>query len=626
MIIKKQLFTFTIVLYFILLTISSVGYCAQTLEVKDAEVNQEGLLEGVEKMLGSHEQDIALLESDLNSLKEVLEKLSIVEKKLIEGKGDDEALGLITKEEDILGNRINAISESIRARSETTEVANNLKKALEEKSSLSEMQNRVDKDALLLPVSQLESVQKESVLLEARLESILAMSRDREIDYLTMQSKNDAARLGLVGEKKQLQNEARKLTRLKPETHEGGTLIDSKKRILESELKLRDDKIKLLLMQTELAKLRSQSAQVQRSNVELERDIKTEIANILSLKFKGAEIEREKKAAEEAKKAEGERRRIAEEERAAVELEKKKALKKEGIAVQKQLEETSPEKKKILEVEADVYKQKRLVAIKKEELIAVGTEKGEYLAELSQIQEDIKKFIEDENTPGEITAKLVVIDAESKRIQNKVKNIQNRLSAVEKQKVIIGESLEQVRLDLIPAVQGEKSNIEKEAEKFSSIEQGKLLVKLANLRLKHIEEQKNLIEKEFEIGNVLLESSTVFLGKLADAKERLSDILAANVWERRESGISTNTVIEGLSDIKILKDKPVDFYKAFVHYLKKLSVYLSKTENIPDFIIKVIIVVFVIIFTFFARRFLNKWADREIERYTASISTDISHF
>ncbi len=617
MIIKKLSFTFTIVLYSIFLTISAVGYCEQAAEVEDAAVNQEGLLDGVERIPGSHEQDIARLESELSSIEKLLEKLRTIERKQVDANDDGNVLDLIIKQEDILEIRINTISESIRVRSETTEVVNNIKKVLEAKPGLSEMQGSAYKDASLLPVSQLESVQKESVLLGARLESVLAMFRDKEANYLTIQSKNDTTRLSLEEEKEKLRDEAGELTDLKPEKREERSLIDRRKSLLKSEIRLRDDKIKLLAMQTELAKLRLQSVQVQRSNIEQERDIKAKIADILSLKFKEAEDERKKKEAEDAKRAEEERRHIAEEDRAAAELEKKKALQEEEIAVQKQLMETSPEKKRILEVEADVHKQKGLVATIKGGVITVDTDKEEYLTELNKILEDIKKFFEGENTSGEIAAELDFINAESNRIRDKVKNIQSRLSAAEKQKAIINESLDQVRAELTPDVQGEKSIIEKEADGFSNIEQGKMLVKLANQRLKYIEEQKNLIEKEFKIGHELLGSSKDFLEKLTDAKGRLSEIRAANVWERRESRISTNTVIAGLSDIKILKDKPLDFYKALVQYLNKLSVYLSNTENIPVFIIKIIIIVFVVFFTFFARRLLVKWSGREIKRFAA---------
>ena len=261
---------------------------------------------------------------------------------------------------------------------------------------------------------------------------------------------------GIEDEKGKLQKEIEELVNQKAGTHDESILIDNKKRLLESEIKLRDDKIKLLFMQIELAKLEPQFAQVQRLNLELEKDIKIEISGILSLKFKEKEIQRKEKEAEETKRTEEEIRRIAEEEKAKAELEKKEALKQEEIAVQERLEETSPERKRILEIEADVHKQKGLIATIEDELITVGTDRHEYLAGFKEILENIDELLGGENTPDEISRELDVITAESKRIQNKVETIQSLLSATEKQKAIIDESLEKVRAELVPIVSGRK--------------------------------------------------------------------------------------------------------------------------------------------------------------------------
>ena len=336
-----------------------------------------------------------------------------------------------------------------------------------------------------------------------------------------------------------------------------------------------------------------------------------------SIAVERTEVQGKEKEAEEARRIEEETRKVAEEEKVRAEFEKKEALKKEEIAVQKKLEETSPERKRVLGVEADVHRQKSFVATLKDELITVGTENLEGRAEFKRIQKNIEEMLGGENTPTEIATELVVIKVESKRIQDKVKTIQSLLSATEKQKSIIIEGLKNARADFISTIPGEKSSIEKEAEKFSDKRQGALLVELANLRVRHIEEQNNLVEKKAVVLRERLELGNVLLERLADVEKELSQVRAANVWARRESKISTNTVIEGLTDIKVLKDKPFDFYRASGQNLKKLSTYLSNTENIPAFIVKVVIIVFVISLTFFARRFLNKWANRKIDRFTA---------
>ncbi|HDY66226.1 MAG TPA: mechanosensitive ion channel [Candidatus Scalindua sp.] len=343
----------------------------------------------------------------------------------------------------------------------------------------------------------------------------------------------------------------------------------------------------------------------------------SQATDIGSIAVERTEVQGKEKEAEETRRIEEETRKVAEEEKVRAEFEKKEALKKEEIAVQKKLEETSPEKKRVLGVEADVYRQKSFVATLKDELITVGTENLEGRAEFKRIQKNIVEMLGGENTPTEIATELDVIKVESKRIQDKVKAIQSLLSATEKQKSIIIEGLKNARADFTSTIPGEKSSIEKEAEEFSDKAQGELLVELANLRVRHIEEQNNLVEKKAVVLRERLELCDVLLGRLAGVEKELSQIRAANVWARRESKISTNTVIEGLTDIKVLKDKPFDFYKASGQNLKKLSIYLSNTENIPAFIVKVVIIVFVISLTFFARRFLNKWANRKIDRFTA---------
>jgi hypothetical protein len=221
------------------------------------------------------------------------------------------------------------------------------------------------------------------------------------------------------------------------------------------------------LAQTELARRNLQTAQIQRLNKQLEINVKAGIADILSIKFKEAELQRTEYEDEEAKKAEEERRRVAEEEKARAELEKKVALKKEEIAVQKQLEETSPDRKRVLAVEADVHKQQGIIATIKNELITTSNEGHKDRAEFRKIQKKIEEILVGENTPDEITVKLDLISIDIQRIEDKAKAIESLLTAAEKQKSIITESLKNSRSDLSSTIPGEKSNIEKEAEGFS---------------------------------------------------------------------------------------------------------------------------------------------------------------
>ncbi|MHC4321154.1 MAG: mechanosensitive ion channel domain-containing protein, partial [Planctomycetota bacterium] len=616
MIIRKLVPAF-IILVSLSFVLSRGNLYSQPFKDEELTSKQTEHLEELKNHLDVHLQDITNLKSDINALKEELKILNTTIEELIEGKAEVEALDLVTKQKVIVEKRINTLNETVRVRTEIKDMAGYLAKALEAASKLTERKKKINDEASLLPASQFEGIQKEVELLRAGLQATLSVVKEKETYLSTSKTSCDASRLKLEKEKEGLNDKLKTLTNRKPSTREESYKIDNIKRSLASEIKLKDEKVSLLLAQTELARRNLQTAQIQRLNKQLEINVKAGIADILSIKFKEAELQRTEYEDEEAKKAEEERRRVAEEEKARAELEKKVALKKEEIAVQKQLEETSPDRKRVLAVEADVHKQQGIIATIKNELITTSNEGHKDRAEFRKIQKKIEEILVGENTPDEITVKLDLISIDIQRIEDKAKAIESLLTAAEKQKSIITESLKNSRSDLSSTIPGEKSNIEKEAEGFSDGALGVQLVKLANQRVKYIEEQNILIETNIDGLNERLELNQTLLDDLTEIRETLSQIQAANVWARRESRISTNTVIVGVTDLNTLKDKPFDFYKESVQNLKKLRIYLAKTENIPAFIIKVIIIVFVVFFTFFARRFLKKWAKHEIEKFLA---------
>ena len=613
MIIKKLAFV-TIILVSLSFILTGGDLCCQPVKIEELTSKQEKRLEDVKKDIAVHLQDIANLKSNVNTLEEEEKILNTSIEKLIEGKAGVEALDIFTKQKVVIEKRINVLNETIRVRTEIKDKADYLAKSLEVASTLTYRKKKIKDEAALLPASQSEGIQKEVELLKAGLQATLSVVHEKETYLSTSKTSCDTSRLKLKKERGKLSDKLKTFTKRKLSTGENSFKIDNIKHSLESEIKLKDEKVALLLAQTELARRNLQMAQIQRLNKQLEIHVKAGIAEILSKKFKEAELQINE---EEDVAAEEKRQRLAEAEKARAELEKKVALKKEEIAVQKQLGETSPERKRVLAIEADVHKQQGIIATIKDELITTDNERHKDRTEFRKIQKEIEEVLGGENTPDEIAAELGIINIDIQRIEDKAQAIQSLLTATAKQKSIIIESLKKSRSDLLPTVPGEKSNLEKEAEGFSDYALSLQLIKLANLRVKHIEEQNILIETKIDGLNERLELNKILLDELSKTSKTLSQIRAANIWSRHESRISTNTVIEGVTDLKTLKNKPFDFYKASVNNLKDLRIYLSKTKNIPAFIIKVLIIVFVIFFTFFARRSLKKWAKHEIERFMA---------
>jgi len=618
MIIRKLAPAFIILVSLSFILINGSLY-SQPLKSEDPTSRRAERSDDVKKNLDTdtYLHDIAILESNINALKEELKIVNTTIEKLIEDKTKAVALDLVTKQKAIVEKRIKTLNETIRVRTETKDKAGYLAKALAVASTLTERKKNIEDEAGQLPASQFEGIQKEVELLKAGLQATLSVVKEKETYLSTSRTSCNASRSKLEEEREKLNEKLKTITNRKPSTQEESYEIDITKRSLEDEIKLKDEKVNLLLVQTELARRNLQIAQITRLNKQLEINVQAGIADLLSERFIEAELQRKEKEAEEVRKADEERRRFAEEEKAKVGLEKEVALKKAEIAVQKQLVETSPERKKVLAAEADIHQQQGIIATIKDELITIGNERHKDHTESRKIQIDIERILVGENTPDVIDAELGVISIDVQRIEDKIKAIQSLLTAAEKQKSIIVESLKSLRSDLLPTVPGEKSNIEREAESFSDSVLGSQLIKLAYLHVEHVEEQNVLIEAKIGGLNERLELNKILLDELATTWETISQILAANVWARRESSVSTKTVIEGVSDLKGLKGKPFDLYKTSAVNLKRLKTYLSETESILAFIVKVIIVIFVIFSAFFARRYLNKWAKHEIERFMA---------
>jgi len=75
----------------------------------------------------------------------------------------------------------------------------------------------------------------------------------------------------------------------------------------------------------------------------------------------------------------------------------------------RQGEETSPERKRVLAVEANVHKQQGIIATIKNELITTSNERHKDRAEFRKIQKEIEEILGSEHTPDEITVELDII-------------------------------------------------------------------------------------------------------------------------------------------------------------------------------------------------------------------------
>ncbi|KHE91022.1 MAG: hypothetical protein SCABRO_03324 [Candidatus Scalindua brodae] len=178
---------------------------SQPAEVQGMAIQRTEFLENAKNILESSGQDITNLESSLNTLKEELNTLKTRRDKLIEDKVEGDALDLVTKQKSIIENRINTLDGTIRAKLEMKGVAGALEKALETAAVLTDKKSKINEESDLVPASQFESIQKETELLKARLEAILAIVKEKEAYFLTSKTSLDTSKLKSEEEKKKTQ-------------------------------------------------------------------------------------------------------------------------------------------------------------------------------------------------------------------------------------------------------------------------------------------------------------------------------------------------------------------------------------------------------------------------------------
>ena len=298
MIIRKLAPIF-IILVSLSFTLSRGNLYSQSFKSEELTSKRAKRFEDVKKNLDVHLQNIANLESSINVLKEELKILNTTKEELIKGNAEAEVLDLVTKQRVIVEKRINILNETIRVRREIKDRAGYLSKTLEIASTLNGRNKKIKDEASLLPASQFEGLQKEVELLKAGLQASLSVVKEKETYLSTSKTYFDMSRLKIEEEKEELKDKLETVTSRKPSTQKEIYKIDKTKRSLESEIKLKDEKVNLLLAQTELARRNLQTAQIQRLNKQLEINIKAGIADILSKKFKEADLQRKEKEAEE---------------------------------------------------------------------------------------------------------------------------------------------------------------------------------------------------------------------------------------------------------------------------------------------------------------------------------------
>ncbi|MBI2556926.1 MAG: hypothetical protein HYW13_05860 [Planctomycetes bacterium] len=112
------------------------------------------------------------------------------------------------------------------------------------------------------------------------------------------------------------------------------------------------------------------------------------------------------------------------------------ARKTEEIA-QEQMVTTSPGKKRVLELEAEVHKQIGLVAKKKDELITIGTQRYKDVTEHRKLEAEVEDLINKGAALKDVEESLKKVESELKRFSEAITALESLIPSVKQEEKLV---------------------------------------------------------------------------------------------------------------------------------------------------------------------------------------------
>lgn len=363
--------------------------------------------------------------------------------------------------------------------------------------------------------------------------------------------------------------------------------------------------ITIFATRLETAKARYDHGRQVLKNAELNAAVLDEKVYCLEEKFKREELKKKQADLEAAKKVAEINQKIAETNREKVEKTLQDAIKRSEKIALEQVTTTSPEKKRVLELEAEVHKQEVLLARQKDELITEGTQRYKDVAEYKELETNIELFLSKGSASKEIDEMYKRLDADGQRFSDAKTAVESLIASLTQEEKLFSDNLDAARKDI--------AKIRNEVAAFGDEELARQAVEFANKKADMQKEQLTLISTRLERLHERLEIKKDALNLLQDTKENLIKIRAANIWTRIESTISMRTVKDVYTDLTDYHNWFKSFYENVLIYTKNILSYISDKRYTIAFWLKVSGLAILIAGFYFSRRFIHAWCASKIE-------------
>ncbi|OHC06933.1 MAG: hypothetical protein A3K50_02050, partial [Planctomycetes bacterium RIFOXYD12_FULL_42_12] len=365
----------------------------------------------------------------------------------------------------------------------------------------------------------------------------------------------------------------------------------------------------------ETAKIRHDESIQSLKNAEFNSAFLAEKARRLEERIKAEELKKKQAELEAAKKAEEVTQKVAEVTRAEAEKTIQETARKTEEIAQEQMVTTSPEKKRVLELEAEVQKQLGLIAKKKDDLITIGAQRYKDVTEYKKLEAEVEDLINKGAALKDVEESLKKVESELKRFSEAITALESLIPSVKQEERLVSDNLSMAY--------GEISKIEKEITSFEDRELAGKATEHARQIAKALGEQAGLISARLDRLYERLEIKKNALALLDKTKETLNNMKAANVWTRLRSSISTKTFIVLYKDIAGSYARLDYLFNAVQLHTKDFITYVAQNKHTLTFWVKLCGIALLAIGCYFTKRRIRRLcAKKAIEFYEYEASSD----
>ena len=591
------------------------GIIVKTEDIETAQIKTEEIKTTQDKYIKETELLISNLDSDAETTAIYLEELqwskNIYQTKEI----SPEFLELLDNELGIVKQKIDADTEQIQAYKDQITAFQNRSKVYADWVMLLSSAVKLAETIAVTPSDQFSTTKKEADIAKGFITAAQANLKEKEtlVSHFTQELQDIKVRIAakeqeFVNDLESLKVKIREDSVAKASQEKVNSIVAWKKAVNAQWVTIFEKRL-------ETAKIRHDESIQSLKNAEFNSAFLAEKARRLEERIKAEELKKKQAELEAAKKAEEVTQKVAEVTRAEAEKTIQETARKTEEIAQEQMVTTSPEKKRVLELEAEVQKQLGLIAKKKDELITIGAQRYKDVTEYKKLEAEVEDLINKGAALKDVEESLKKVESELKRFSEAITALESLIPSVKQEERLVSDNLSMAY--------GEISKIEKEITSFEDRELAGKATEHARQIAKALGEQAGLISARLDRLYERLEIKKNALALLDKTKETLNNMKAANVWTRLRSSISTKTFIVLYKDIAGSYARLDYLFNAVQLHTKDFITYVAQNKHTLTFWVKLCGIALLAIGCYFTKRRIRRLcAKKAIEFYEYEASSD----